>query len=257
MEIIPIHNTPALRIDVNEDRIIVVGDLHLGISAELAEKGIEIPTRVPKVEKRLLKIIQNQEADRLFFLGDVKHNIPVTSWEEWEYLPDFFATLSKRAKVDIVPGNHDGDIEGLIPRDVNLHGAKGTIIGEGKIGLLHGHAWPQSELLEAEVLIMGHNHPTIEFRDDLGGRAKEPAWIKTNLKPEKLPEDLRKELNGEGPRVMIVPAFSKLVGGGAFNREIPEELLGPLFKSNAVDLKNAEVHLLDGTFLGKLKNLKD
>lgn len=257
MEITPIHNTPALRIELDGEITIVVSDLHLGISAEFAEKGIEIPTRVPEVQNRLLKIIQNQEADRLFFLGDVKHNIPVTSWEEWEYLPDFFADLSKEVKVEITPGNHDGDIEGLIPRDVKLHDAEGTILGNGKIGLLHGHAWPSEDLLKAEVLVMGHNHPMIEFRDDLGGRAKEPAWIKTRLKLDNLPEDLREQVEGEGPEVMIVPAFSNLVGGGAFNREIPEDLLGPLFNSDAVDLEGAEVHLLDGTFLGELENLKD
>lgn len=257
MEILPVPDTPALRIDIDGERTIVVGDLHLGISAEMAEKGIEIPNRVPEVQNRLLDLIRNQEADRLFLLGDVKHNIPVTSWEEWEYLPDFFADLSKEVKVEIVPGNHDGDIEGLLHRDVTLYEAEGTILGKGKIGLLHGHAWPRKELVRTDVLVMGHNHPTIEFKDDLGGKAKEPAWIKTRLKSENLPENLRKEIKGEGPEVMIVPAFSKLVGGGAFNREIPEGLLGPLFKSGAVDLDRAEVHLLDGTFLGRLENLKD
>ncbi len=257
MKIIPIHDTPALRIVLDDEIVIAVGDLHLGLAAELAKKGIEIPNRVPEVQNRLFEIINDEGADRLFFLGDVKHNIPVTSWEEWEYLPDFFADLSKEVKVEITPGNHDGDIEGLIPRDVKLHEAKGTTIGEGKIGLLHGHAWPGEDLIRADFLVMGHNHPTIEFRDDLGGKAKESAWIKTKLKIENLPENLRKVVEGEGPEVMIVPAFSKLVGGGAFNREIPEDLLGPLFKSDAVDLDRAEVHLLDGTFLGELENLKE
>lgn len=256
MEISPVQNTPALRIKLGNEIIIVVGDLHLGISAELAEKGIEIPSRIPRAQKRLLEIIRNEKADRLFFLGDVKHNIPITSWEEWEKLPDFFAELSKKAKVEIVPGNHDGDIEGLIPKNIILHEAKGTTIANGRIGLLHGHAWPAPELLRGEVLIMGHNHPVIEFKDELGGRVKELAWVRTRLIPENLPEDLKKEIDNGGPEVMIVPAFSKLVGGGAVNREIPEKLLGPLFRSGGVDLEGAEVHLLDGTFLGRLGDFK-
>lgn len=257
MEISPIQNTPALRIKTDKKKTIVVGDLHLGISAELAEKGIEIPSRIPEAQKRLLKIIHEEKGDRLFFLGDVKHNIPITSWEEWEKLPDFFAKLSEKTKIEIVPGNHDGDIEGLIPRNVNLHEAKGTTIANGRIGLLHGHAWPDPELLKGEFLVMGHNHPVIEFKDELGGRVKEPAWVKTKLKPENLPEDLKKETGNKLPDVMIVPAFSKLVGGGAINQEIPEKLLGPLFKSGTIDLKDAEVHLLDGTFLGKFEDFRD
>lgn len=257
MKISPVQNARALKIDLEKEGILAVGDLHLGISAELADKGIQIPSRIPKVRRRLLKIIRDEGPDRLFFLGDVKHNIPVTSWEEWENLPDFFAELSKRVKVEIVPGNHDGDIEGLIPRDVVLHGAGGTTVGGDGVGFLHGHAWPEPELLRSEAIVMGHNHPIIEFRDELGARVREPAWVRTRLKPENLPEELREEVKGEGPEITVVPAFSKLVGGGIVNREIPEKLLGPIFKADAIDLEDAEIHLLDGTFLGKLKDLRD
>lgn len=256
MEISPIYGTRALRIASRKKRTLAVGDLHLGISAELADKGIEIPSRIPKIQKRILEVVGNEKANRVFFLGDVKHNIPVTSWQEWENLPDFFSELSKKVKVEIVPGNHDGDIEGLIPKDVTLHEAKGTTIYDGEVGLVHGHAWPDSELFGAEMIIIGHNHPVIEFKDELGARVTEPAWIRTKLKPENLPEELQKEVE-KVPEVMIVPAFSKLVGGGAINREIPERLLGPMFKSNAINLEEAEVYLLDGTFLGELKNLRD
>lgn len=257
MEISPIHDTRALRIALEDELILVVGDLHLGISAELSERGIEIPSRIPEARERLLKIIEDEGADRLFLLGDVKHNIPVTSWEEWENLPDFFAELGKKTKVEMVPGNHDGDIEGLIPRGVTLHESSGTTIADGKISLFHGHAWPDPKLFQSELLISGHNHPAIEFKDNLESRITEPAWIKTTLKPENLPEKFQNKVEGDGPEITIIPAFSKLVGNGAINREIPEELLGPLFKNNVIDLEDAEVHLLDRTFLGKLKDLRN
>lgn len=256
MNISPIPNTHALRIELEGEKILAVADLHLGISAELSDKGIEIPSRIPEVQKRLLKIVEEEEADRLFLLGDVKHNIPVTSWQEWDNLPGFFDRLSKKAQIEIVPGNHDGDIEGLITRDVTLYEAEGTTIGGEKIGLIHGHAWPAPRLLGADALIMGHNHPMIEFRDELGGKAMEPAWVKTKIKPEDLPENLKEEVNGPGPEVTIIPAFSKLVGGSGINRGIPEKFLGPLFKAGAIDLEEANIYLVDGTFLGKLKNLQ-
>ena len=256
MEIAPIHNSPALGIELDKYRAIVVGDLHLGLAAELSDKGIEIPARFPEAKKRILDLIDEHEADKLFFLGDIKHNIPITSREEWEQLPDFFSELSEEAKIEIIPGNHDGDIKGLIPKNVKLHGAKGTTIGNGQIGLIHGHAWPKKEVLKSDTIIMGHNHPTIELEDDLGGKAKEPSWIRTKLIPENLPEELEEAIDEEPPQVMIIPAFSKLVGGGAINQELPEDLLGPLFEAEAIDLDNAEAHLLDGTFLGNLKNIR-
>jgi len=255
MEIFPIRDKPALLITFESERILVVADLHLGLSAELSQKGIEIPSQIPGSLDRLSEIISEEDIDRLFFLGDVKHNIPVTSWEEWKNLPDFFSNLSEMVKVEIVPGNHDGDIEGLISRDIELHDVKGAIIGGGKVGLIHGHAWPDPELLKTEVIVMGHNHPAIEFQDELKVRAKEPAWIRAEMKPENLPDDLRKEIRGRGPEFIIVPPFSELVGGGAINRELPEKLLGPFFKNEVIDLDGAEVHLLDGTFLGKIENL--
>lgn len=257
MNISPIPNTHALKIGLEEEKIVAISDLHLGISAELSDKGIEIPSRIPEVRKRLLKIVNEEGVDRLFLLGDVKHNIPVTSWQEWENLPGFFGRLSKKTRVEIVPGNHDGDIEGLITRDVTLHEAEGTTIGDGKVGLIHGHAWPAPKLLKADSLVMGHNHPMIEFRDELGGKAMEPAWVRTKIKPENLPENLKQEVNGPGPEVTIVPAFSKLVGGSGINRGIPEKFLGPLFKAGAIDLEEADIYLVDGTFLGKLRNFQE
>lgn len=256
MKISPIPDVRALRIELVGESILAVADLHLGISAELAEKGIEIPSRIPEARERLLKIIHTEEPDRLFLLGDVKHNIPITSWEEWENLPPFFQDLREELRVEIVPGNHDGDIEGLIPKGVTLHGTEGTTLGDGRVGLIHGHAWPDPELLRTKTIVMGHNHPTIEFRDEGNARISEPAWVRTKLKPENLPDELQEKVEEEGPEVIIIPAFSKLIGGGIINRKIPEKLLGPLFTSNSIDLERAEISLLDGTYLGKLKDLQ-
>lgn len=257
MDISPVKNTRALKISLEDSEVLVVGDLHLGISAELSRKGIELPNQIREVQRRLQRIIREEEAEQLFFLGDIKHNIPITSRQEWENLPRFFSDLGEEVEIDVVVGNHDGDIQGLIPKEVGLHGSKGTTIGGGRIGLLHGHAWPAPELMRAEEIIMGHNHPIIEFRDDLGGRVKEPAWMKTRVNVENLPEELQEEVDGEGPRVTIAPAFSKLVGGEAINKKTDEKLLGPLFNADAIEIDGSEIYLLDGTFLGKLEDLRE
>ncbi|MBS3815036.1 MAG: metallophosphoesterase [Hadesarchaea archaeon] len=256
MTVTPIYGKRALRVESEEQRVLVIGDLHLGITAELSDKGIELPSQIPKTKERILDLVDDEKPDRLIFLGDVKHNIPVTSWGEWRDLPDFFSELSEQVPIEILPGNHDGDIKGLVPKDVIVHDAKGITINKNKVGLLHGHAWPDPKLMKTEKIITGHNHPTMEFQDKLGTRITEPAWVKTKLIPQKLPDELKNEIDGEGPELLIIPAFNKLVGGAPINRGMPEELLGPMFKSGVIQMDEAEVYLLDGTFLGKLKNLR-
>ena len=48
-----------------------------------------------------------------------------------------------------------------------------------------------------------------------------------------------------------MPAFNQLCGGIAVNRE---GIAGPIERIMNVD--NSEVYLLDGSFLGKVKNIK-
>ena len=59
------------------------------------------------------------------------------------------------------------------------------------------------------------------------------------------------QIRGDLPELLVMSAFSELVGGATVNREIPEELIGPMFKAGAVKLDEAEAYLLDGKFLGK------
>jgi metallophosphoesterase superfamily enzyme len=53
-------------------------------------------------------------------------------------------------------------------------------------------------------------------------------------------------------QILVMPAFNPLCGGIAVNRD---PLLGP-FRS-LMDIDNAEIYLLDGSSLGKVKDLKE
>ena len=253
----PIYDSPALLIKLAGERTLVVADLHLGLEGELMSKGISLPSQIPKVKARLIELIKKQAPDRLIFLGDVKHNVPIASWQEWRELPGFFEDLAKLTCVEVIRGNHDGGLEGMVPKGVKIHGARGIVFGKRKrVGLMHGHTWPSLELLDTELLIAAHNHPAVEFRDELGGRTIEPVWLRGRLDATKFPEKLREGIKGKLPELLVMPAFSELVGGAAVNRGIPKELIGPMFKAGAIKLDEAEVYLLDGTFLGEVRSLK-
>jgi metallophosphoesterase superfamily enzyme len=100
-------------------------------------------------------------------------------------------------------------------------------------------------------LIMAHQHPTIQFIETLGERDSRQCWVRANF----IPEIARKRYPDADFELIIMPTFNELCGGLAIN-SAEAELLGPILKNGLVDMENATIYLLDGTFLGKLKDLR-
>jgi len=248
----PILNEPALVVE-NSIKVLVIADVHLGIEWELYHRGFSIPSQVEKRKKRMLEYILSVKPDRIVLLGDIKHNVPRTSWQEKKEVPDFLKTLAAYAPIDIVPGNHDGDIEVLVSENVSIHGVRGFVL-DG-VGYFHGHTWPDMELLSTRQVIMSHNHPTVRLKDTLGHAVSEPVWIKTRF-IEKAIKGYFGDIIWSDPEVIIMPAFNELCGGIPFNESIHEDLLGPVFSNHAIELEKASVFLLDGTNLGTIGNIK-
>jgi len=248
----PILNEPALVVE-NAIKVLVIADVHLGIEWELYHRGFSIPSQVEKRKKRILDYIASVKPDRIVLLGDIKHNVPRTSWQEKKEVPDFLKALAAYAPVDIVPGNHDGDIEELISENVSIHGARGLVLDD--VGYFHGHTWPDMELLSTSQVVMSHNHPTVRLKDTLGHAVSEQVWIKTRFIGKAIMEYFG-DITWSDPEVIIMPAFNELCGGVPFNESIHEDLLGPVFANHAIELEKASVFLLDGTNLGMIGNIK-
>jgi metallophosphoesterase superfamily enzyme len=55
-----------------------------------------------------------------------------------------------------------------------------------------------------------------------------------------------------------MPSFNEFLGGKPLNKGKAgkERIVGPVLRSEAVDMENAETYLLDGTYLGTLSQLK-
>jgi len=104
-------------------------------------------------------------------------------------------------------------------------------------------------------LIISHTHPTIQFTDKFGYRIIKPVWIKSKIDQEKVKKRYKVKKTGK-LEVVIIPAFNDLLGGTPVNvKTTSDELLGPLLKNNFIDMKTAEIYLLDATYLGKLKDI--
>ncbi len=248
----PLLNEPALVVE-NTFKTLVIADVHLGIEWELYHSGFSIPSQVEKRKARIRDYIEKIKPERIVLLGDIKHNVPVTSWQEKQEVPAFLEMLASSAPVEIVPGNHDGDIENLVPENVTVHGMRGFVLDDA--GYFHGHTWPDAELLSASYVVMSHNHPTIRFTDTLGHAVSEEVWIRTHF-IEKTIREYYGDIKWGNPEVIIMPAFNELCGGIPFNESIHEELLGPVFANHAIELEKARAFLLDGTDLGTIGSIR-
>jgi len=244
VDIRPIPDHPALI----ADDALVVADLHIGIEEDLRDKGVRLPSRAPDMAARILELAKQHGATRLLVLGDVKHLVPKMASRERGDVYRFFTTiLDEIPGVDITPGNHDGLLRHILPNRVRFRPASGLRLGD--TGFCHGHAWPSKNVMAARTLVMGHNHPAVAFRDPRGHRQVLPCWMRapfrrTHAKYPKLPKE-----------AIVVPAFNELCGGVPVN-DTAVRFLGPLFNGGLVNPDAASIHLLDGTFLGRLSTLK-
>lgn len=222
--------------------MLVVSDLHLGYEVELLKSGISIPPVTEKMLERLLVSVTESGAGKVVFLGDLAHSIPKRSGFENAQITGFLDSVRKSAEVICVKGNHDPELEKLVPGVVP---ATGTVISG--IGFFHGHTWPSDEVAACRVAVIGHEHPAVEFRPGFGKNVTERCWLICSLK--------RKELKERYPearlkKLVVVPAFNPLTGTRSVNSGNPGS---PILR--LADPEKSEVYLTDGTHLGNLSEL--
>ena len=265
---------PAALVKSDKTKTLLIADPHLGWEVQLQEKGIHVPSQTLKILNKLKAIICEFKPDRLVILGDVKYTVISHEFGERRDIPDFFRKLQDTiGNVAIVRGNHDANLEPLLPESIELLPATGAIIGG--VGVFHGHKWPSPTLLGCKTLVMGHLHPVVVFRDPAGFKMTRQVWMKANVDSEGLAkillqkagvkltgsvtETLRRhyKVNLKTVELYIMPSFNDFLGGRPVNETIDkEELIGPVLRSEAVDVDEAELYLLDGTFLGTLNQLR-
>lgn len=271
---------PAALIKTSKTETLVIADPHLGWELALQEKGIHVPSQTPRILQKLVTLLSTQKPDVLVILGDVKYTVVTTEAGEWHDIPEFFTELRNHvSNIAIVRGNHDANLEPLLPDNIRMLPATGTIIGD--VGLFHGHKWPSPALLGCKTLVMGHLHPVVVFRDPAGFKMTRQVWMKAACDTEAFAQVLLQKhgVKVEGTveatlqkhykvkpkttQIFMMPSFNDFLGGRPVNETRrrkqqlgSEALIGPVLRSKAVDVDNAELYLLDGTYLGTLNQLR-
>jgi putative SbcD/Mre11-related phosphoesterase len=269
---------PVLLLASGTERSLIFGDLHMGWEASLAEQGLHIPSQASKLLERLKTIIKETDPTRLIVLGDIKHTVTKVGLMEWRDIPAFFEALFEIVRrIDVIPGNHDGNLEALVPRGVNIHPVSGLTV-DHEVGIIHGHAWPKPEILGCNTIVMGHLHPMITLTDTLGFSTTYQVWLRAASDGEVLAQHLLKHLGIRSesnvrasmkerfnvdltdPYCIFLPSFNSLLSGQILNKvsrelRLGESYTGPLLRSNGIRIMDADVYLIDGIYLGKLKVL--
>lgn len=248
----PVPGAPAATAIIDGRQTLIIADYHAGIEAAMRRDGVELEDGAPRRRNRLVGLLADTDADHLVVVGDLVHSIGDLARAERRELAALFDALS--VPMTLVKGNHDGDIE-AVRADLDVIEEDALTVTDsfgirlGDIGFVHGHSWPRADVVTAETLCMGHEHPVVRLTDEVGGTRFEQVWVRGALVSDPFRErGLDVPIDGN---LVVFPAFNQLTQGTWVNAPA-QEFLTP-FLPAGVD--NPEAYLLDGTRLGPIRDI--
>jgi putative SbcD/Mre11-related phosphoesterase len=202
-----------------EADLLVISDLHLGLEKTMTFKGNYIPQNQLEQMKEDIKEAKNETgAERILVNGDLKNQFK-TSYSENEEIKELANFLNLNFdEVIVVEGNHDTFIESTLDeRGIDIQESH----IENKTLFVHGDKDLEELEIEGfdeiETVVIGHEHPAISMKDDIGVKEKVSALLYGEM--------------DDGRNLIILPAFSSIANGTSVN-EVPErELLSPIIRN--------------------------
>ena len=234
-----VPSKPALILE-GDKKYLVITDIHIGFESTMASNEIFIGknSTINETISEIVELIDSEKPDSLILLGDVKSSIKSISKSEWDEVPMFFEKLSSKCDVILVPGNHDSNIQRLVPDNISMISSTGMV--EENVLLTHGHTMPSENFSHVDKIIMGHVHPVF-FQEDsvINGQR---VWI--SLKTEK--ENIFPNKSGE-LEITIIPSFNKYFY--ATHRRQYKKSISPII-DKIKSVSKARIVTLDGTIIG-------
>ena len=219
---------------------LIVTDIHIGFESTLASNEIFIGknTSINETIDELSSVIDSEKPDALILLGDIKSSIKNISKREWDEVPLFFKKIKQKCDVILIPGNHDANIQRLVPENISMISSTGMV--EENILLTHGHTMPSENFSHVDKIIMGHVHPVF-FQEDsvLNGQR---VWI--SMKTEK--QNIFPNKSGD-IEITIIPSFNKYFY--ATHKRKYKKSISPIIEK-IKQVSSAKIITLDGTIIG-------
>lgn len=236
---------PALVLE-GERKHLVVTDLHIGFESSMASNEIFIGknSTINESIQELSEIIDSENPDSVILLGDIKSSIKNITRSEWDEVPLFFKKIREKCDVVLIPGNHDANIQKLIPDNISMISSTGMV--EENILLTHGHTMPSENFSHVDKIIMGHIHPVFFQEDSVMNGQR--VWV--SIKTEK--ENIFPNKTGE-IEIIIIPSFNRYFY--ATHRKQYKKSISPII-SKIKEISKAKIITLDGTIIGNESNIK-
>ena len=204
--------------------------------------ALEYANRFPDNVKNL---IRSENVDSIILLGDIKSSIQHIAKNEWNDIPYFFDEIKKISNVILVPGNHDANIDKLVPKEVSMISSKGLIIDD--VLFTHGHTMPSENFSGVNTIVMGHIHPIFFQEDSLVNGQR--VWISLRTKKNLLFPSSTGEIE-----IMVIPSFNPYFY--VTQKRHYKKSISPIIEK----IKNesiGKIITLNGTIIGNESQLPD
>jgi putative SbcD/Mre11-related phosphoesterase len=233
----------CLLISSEGERVLVVGDLHLGYEEALNRTGVLVGRKMFDEMISDLNAVFGEvgKVDKVVLLGDVKHDFGGISRQEWKdvnAILDYFESMAK--KIIVVRGNHDTILEPILKkRKTKL---LGVYIWNG-FAFSHGDE-DYEEIWNKEIntIVVGHGHPAV--------RLNEPKGIKS--------EKYKCFLVGKfkGKEMIVVPSFIDFYVGSDPRDDEMVMAWDVNWSNFDVFVVSEDAESMNALSFGKLKKLK-
>ncbi len=192
----------CLLLEDSDERVLVIGDLHLGYEGAMRASGVMIPVKLyDKCIRDFDEIILRAGGfvNNIVILGDVKHEFGWILDDEWKMIIKFIEYVKTKCnKLVIIEGNHDKVLFpilnkiGVVGVDYYLWKNVAFAHGDKKFDELYNEG--------VNYWILGHGHPAVTLNE--------------GAKKEKYKCFLVGKYKEKGKRgVIIVPSFFPLIEG--------------------------------------------
>jgi putative SbcD/Mre11-related phosphoesterase len=234
-----VPSKPALILEGDKKHLIVT-DLHIGFEGSLAQNKVFVGknTTLNEFLDDIYSLIDSNKVDDLILLGDIKSGINRISKNEWDEVPKFLQELKKKTDITIVPGNHDANMQHLVPDGITMISTIGMVLENAL--LTHGHTIPSENFAYVDRIIMGHVHPVFFDEDSILNGQR--VWVSIKTKKENIFPSNAGELE-----IIIIPSFNRYFY--ATKKKQYKKSISPIIE-RIKDISSARIVTLDGAIIG-------
>jgi len=198
--------------------LVVISDLHLGLEGGMTSKGSYVPEfQLEELLEDLQEIRKRTQASRLLVNGDLKNEFKTSLYSEKKEIKKFIDKSEELFdELILIEGNHDTFIESTVEQ--KGYELKKYFL-ENKVLFTHGHISVEEleiDSKEYDTIVVGHEHPALELKDDVGVKEKIDCFLYGKNQEEKA--------------LIVMPAFSTISNGSGVNKMPSRELLSPILR---------------------------